>query len=117
VALDNLVDFILTCVRHPAAANQIFLVSDGQDLSTTELVRRMALAAGIPHRSWPVPLWALQVTASVLGRGKTIHRLSSNLQVDISKARDLLGWMPPLSVDDGLKRAMEVVPAIPSSYK
>lgn len=117
VALDNLVDFILTCVRHPAAANQIFFVSDGHDLSTTELVHRMALAAGIPPRSWPVPLWALKVTASVLGRGKTMHRLSSNLQVDISKARDLLGWMPPLSVDDGLKRTMEVAPSIPSPYK
>ena len=108
VALDNLVDFIVTCISHPQAANQTFLVSDGQDLSTTELVRGMAQAAGVPAILLPVPVWALQTGASLLGKGDAVQRLCGNLQVDISKARCLLSWHPPVSVEEGLRRAMEV---------
>ena len=108
VALDNLVDFIVTCITHPQAANQTFLVSDGQDLSTTELVRGMAQAAGVPARLLPVPVWALQAGASLLGKGDAVQRLCGNLQVDISKARNLLGWVPPVSVEEGLRRAIAV---------
>jgi nucleoside-diphosphate-sugar epimerase len=108
VALDNLVDFIVTCITHPQAANQTFLVSDGQYLSTTELVRGMAQAAGVPARLLPVPVWALQAGASLLGKGDAVQRLCGNLQVDISKARSLLGWVPPVSVEEGLRRAMAV---------
>jgi nucleoside-diphosphate-sugar epimerase len=106
VALDNLVDFIITCITHPQAANQTFLVSDGQDLSTTELVRGMARAAGVPARLLPVPAWLLQAGAGLLGKGDAVQRLCGNLQVDISKARQLLGWVPPVSVEDGLRWAM-----------
>lgn len=108
VALDNLVDFIVTCITYPQAANQTFLISDGQDLSTTELVRGMAQAAGVPARLLPVPVWALQAGASLLGKGDAVQRLCGNLQVDISKARSLLGWVPPVSVEEGLRRAMAV---------
>jgi nucleoside-diphosphate-sugar epimerase len=108
VALDNLVDFIATCVTHPKAANQTFLVSDGHDLSTTELVRRMAQAAGVRVHLLPVPVWALQAVAYLLGKGYVAQRLCGNLQVDISKARRLLGWVPPVSVEEGLRRAMTV---------
>lgn len=108
VALDNLVDFIVTCITHPQAANQTFLVSDGQDLSTSELVRGIAQAAGVPARLLPVPVWALQAAASLLGKGDAVQRLCGNLQVDISKARSLLGWEPPVSVEEGLRRAMAV---------
>ena len=106
VALDNLVDFIVTCITHPQAANQTFLVSDGKDLSTTELVRGMAQAAGVPARLLPVPVSALQAGASLLGKGDEVQRLCGNLQVDISKARSLLGWVPPVSVEEGLRRAV-----------
>ncbi len=108
MALDNLVDFIVTCLSHPQAANQTFLMSDGQDLSTTELVRGMAQAVGVPARLLPVPVWALQAGASLLGKGDAVQRLCGNLQVDISKARSLLGWVPPVSVEEGLRRAMAV---------
>ena len=108
VALDNLVDFIVTCITHPQAANQTFLVSDGQDLSTTELVRGMAQVAGVPARLLPVPVWALQAGATLLGKGDAVQRLCGNLQVDMSKARNLLGWAPPVSVEDGIRRAMGV---------
>ncbi|MCM2342367.1 SDR family oxidoreductase [Rhodoferax sp.] len=106
VALDNLVDFIATCMNHPQAANQTFLLSDGQDLSTAELVRGMARAAGEPARLLPVPVWVLQAGARLLGKGDAVQRLCGNLQVDISKARELLGWVPPVSVEEGLRRAM-----------
>lgn len=105
VALDNLVDFIITCTTHPQAANQTFLVSDGHDLSTTELVRGMAQAAGVSARLLPVPVRAIQAVGSLLGKGDAMQRLCGNLQVDIAKARHLLDWVPPISVDEGLRRA------------
>ena len=106
VALDNLVDLILTCVNHPKAANQTFLVSDGQDLSTTELVRGLARAANIQARLIPVPVWALRAGATLLGMEGEVQRLCGNLQVDISKARRVLDWQPPVAVDDALRRAI-----------
>ena len=106
VALDNLVDFIVTCLSHPQAANQTFLVSDGQNLSTAELVRGMAQAPGVPARLLPVPVWTLQAGAKLLGKGDAVQRLCGNLQVDIPKARSLLGWVPPVSVEEGLRRAV-----------
>jgi len=108
VALDNLADFIVTCIIHPKAADQTFLVSDGQDLSTTELIRGMARSAGVSARLLPVPVWALQAAGTLLGKGEVVQRLCGNLQVDSSKARNLLGWMPPVSVDEGLRRAMKM---------
>ena len=105
VGLDNLVDFIITCSSHPNAANQTFLVSDGADLSTTELVEGIACAAGVSVRLLPVPVWILKAGAALIGRGDEVQRLCGNFQVDISKARSLLGWSPPLSVAEGLRRA------------
>ena len=104
VALDNLVDLIITCINHPAAANQVFLAGDGEDLSTTELLRGVAKAAGVPSRLLPVPASVLMFMASLLGKKTMAQRLLGSLQVDISKARDLLGWTPPLSVEEGLRR-------------
>lgn len=105
VALDNLVDLIVTCVDHPAAANQVFLAGDGEDLSTTDLLRRLAAAMCVPARLLPVPLWALRAGARLTGRDAIFQRLCGNLQVDISKARELLGWSPLIRVDEGLRRA------------
>jgi len=102
VALDNLVSLILTCVEHPAAANQTFLVSDGDDVSTTDLVRRLAYALGVEARLIPVPARVLSVVAGVLGRRAFAQRLCGSLQVDISKALTLLDWQPVISLDKGL---------------
>lgn len=104
VALDNLVDLIVTCIDHPAAANQIFLVSDGEDLSTTELLRRMGVALGKPARLLPVPSWMLEAGATMLGKKALSQRLCGSLQVDISKTRELLNWTPPVSVDEALRK-------------
>jgi nucleoside-diphosphate-sugar epimerase len=106
VGLGNLVDFIVTCTTHPQAANQTFLVSDGQDLSTADLVRALARAAGVPARLPSVPVWALRGAAALLGKGDAVQRLCGNLQVDITKAREVLGWVPPVSVEEGLRQAV-----------
>jgi nucleoside-diphosphate-sugar epimerase len=105
VGLDNLADFILTCVKHPSAANETFFVSDGEDLSTSELLRRVALAIQKPSRLIPVPRPILMGAAILLGKRASMQRLLGTLQVDISKARARLGWSPPVSVDDELRRA------------
>lgn len=104
VALDNLVDLIIRCIDHPAAANQVFLAGDGEDLSTTELLWRLGKAMGRSVRLLPVPESLLVLGATLLGKQAVARRLLGSLQVDISKARDLLGWEPPLSVDEGLRR-------------
>jgi nucleoside-diphosphate-sugar epimerase len=105
VALDNVVDLIVTCLTHPAAANQTFLVSDGEDVSTTELLRRMGKAMGHPARLIPVPARLLKLAASLVGKQDVAQRLCGSLQVDIEKTRRLLDWTPPLSLDEGLRRA------------
>jgi len=104
VALDNLIDLIITCIDHPAAASQVFLASDGEDLSTTELLRGVAKAAGVSSRLIPVPVSVLMFMASLLGKKEIAQRILGSLQVDISKTRDLLGWTPPLTVEEGLRR-------------
>ena len=104
VALDNLVDLIVTCLDHPAAANQTFLVSDGEDLSTTALLQRMGRALGKPARLIPVPVGVMEVAAKLLGKGDVAQRLFGSLQVDSSKTRDLLGWTPVVSVDEALRK-------------
>ncbi len=106
VGLDNLVDLILTCVRRPQAANETFLVSDGNDLSTTQLIRELAYAMGKSPRLIPVPASALGAAAALLGKRGVAQRLLGSLQVDISKARLTLGWQPPNTVQDGLRQAV-----------
>ena len=87
MALDNLVDLIVTCLTHPAAANQTFLVSDGEDVSTTELLRRMGQAMGRPARLIPVPASWLKLAAALVGKQDVAQRLCGSLQVDIEKTR------------------------------
>ena len=105
VALDNLVDLIILCINHPAAANQTFLVSDGEDVSTNELLRRMGQALICPARLIPVPVSWLNLAATLIGKQDVTRRLCGSLQVDIKKTQDLLGWTPPVSLDEGLRRA------------
>lgn len=107
VALDNLVNLIVTCLNHPAAANQTFLVSDGEDLSTAELLKRMSAAMGKPARLFYLPPTLLKLGANVLNRPGIYQRLCGSLQLDIAKTRQLLGWTPPTSLDEGLRRAAE----------
>ena len=102
VAADNLADFIFCALSHPAAANQTFHVSDGEDLSTTELLRRTALAMGKRPRLLPVPRFLLSPPLRAIGKAAVANRLFDSLVVDIGKNRDLLGWSPPVSVNHAL---------------
>jgi len=103
VALDNLADMIITCLGHPSAANQTFLAADGEDLSTPELLRRTGEALGKPARLLPVPGRILEAGAALVGKRAVAQRLCGSLRVDINKARVLLGWNPPQSVDQALR--------------
>jgi nucleoside-diphosphate-sugar epimerase len=107
VALDNLVDLIITAIDHPAAGNETFLAGDGEDLSTTELLERIAHAFGRPPRLLPIPAWMLQASARLLGQQSQAARLIGSLQIDIAKTRELLQWSPPVSVEEGLRRTAD----------
>lgn len=107
VALDNLIDLITLCIDHPAAANQTFLVSDGEDLSTTDLLHRLGSALNKPARLLPVPQVMLTTALHLLGKEAIAQRLCGNLQVDISKTRDLLGWQPIIRVDEALQKTAQ----------
>ena len=107
IALDNLVDLIITCIDHPNAVNQVFLASDGRDLSTTELLQGLGQAMGKSARLLPISSGFLTRAASALGKKAIADRLLGSLQVDISNTQDLLNWTPPISVDEGLRRCFE----------
>ena len=105
VALDNLADLVALCTQHPAAANQVWMAADGEDMSTSQLLRRMGQALGRPARLLPVPAWLLGACCTLIGKAGFARRLCGSLQVDSSKAQRELGWVPPLTVDEGLRRA------------
>jgi nucleoside-diphosphate-sugar epimerase len=109
VGLDNLVDLILVCAAHPNAANQTFLVSDGVDLSTTELLRKIGKSLGRPARLICVPAGLISLMAGLMGKKVISQRLLGSLQVDINKTCKLLDWRPSVAVDEGLSRAVEAM--------
>jgi len=107
VGLDNLVDLIWTCVNHSKAANQTFLVSDDEDLSTADLLMRIGKANNRPIKLIRVPLWIINFLLNILGKSSIAQRLLGSLQLDISKTCTLLNWKPPVAVDEGLRRAVD----------
>lgn len=107
IALDNLCDLIAICTQHPAATGQTFLASDGEDVSTPELLLRLGAALGTPARLLPLPAGLLQRLLVILGQRSVAQRLCASLQVDIGPTRALLGWQPPLSLDEGLRRTAQ----------
>ena len=107
VSLYNLMDLIVRCMVHPNASNQIFLASDGEDLSTYDLILRISKALGVVPRLFYVPPLALKASAIIINKLDLYQRLCGSLQVDISKNQILLDWTPPISVDEGISRAMQ----------
>ncbi|NOU15782.1 MAG: SDR family oxidoreductase [Methylococcaceae bacterium] len=102
VSMDNLVDFIELCLTHPKAANQTFLIADGTDVSTTELIKLLANGMGKTTLLLPIPVKLIKIVASLLGKKNLAQQLCGSLQIDISKARNTLGWVPPVSTNDAL---------------
>ena len=123
MALDNLVSFIRLCAdrqRSPKAVNQVFLISDGEDISTTQLLIKVGQALrgstsslqnkpNKSHQAWlvPIPVSIMTFFAKLLGKGAVANRLFGSLQVDSSKARDLLGWKPVVNMDEQLKKTVQ----------
>jgi nucleoside-diphosphate-sugar epimerase len=107
VALPNLVDFLSLCLTHEKAANQTFMISDQQDVSTTELLHGLGEALGRPARLLPMPQKLLQISLQAIGKGGVAQRLLGDLAVDASPATQLLGWQPPLTVQQGLQLAAD----------
>lgn len=106
VALDNLVDLICACISSEAAAGQAFLVSDGEDLSTAELVKRLATALCVAPNLWPIPAWLLPIAGTLANRRDAAQRLCGSLQVDMRHTTNALSWLPPVGVDEAMKRAV-----------
>jgi nucleoside-diphosphate-sugar epimerase len=102
IYVGNLVDAIRTCLEHEGAGGKTWLVSDAEDLSTPELVRRLARALGSPARLVSVPVWALRLAGTLSGKTAAVSRLVDSLQVDVSAIRTALRWTPPCSIDQGL---------------
>jgi nucleoside-diphosphate-sugar epimerase len=109
VGIDNLVDLIILCTYHPNAANQIFLVSDGDDLSTAELLNKISKALGQPSRMLSVPTWLILFLAAMLNKKMVSNRLLGSLQVDIQKTCDLLKWKPYMTVEEGFRRTVKCI--------
>ncbi|MFS1423626.1 UDP-glucose 4-epimerase family protein [Shewanella sp. 10N.286.48.B5] len=107
VSVKNLVDLIMTCVDHPKAANQVFLVSDDHDVSTASMVKHMSYALGKSSRLIPVPLWCYRLVGKLIGKSDVVDRLIGSLQVDISHTKDTLGWVPPQTLEQGFKETAE----------
>ncbi len=104
IALDNFVDFLYCCLEHAKAANRVFLISDNYDLSTTELLKKIAISFDIKSILLPVPVVILISMGNILRKKSVVSRLVDNLQVDSSQAMELLGWKPMVSVDEALKK-------------
>jgi nucleoside-diphosphate-sugar epimerase len=106
VYVENLADFLAACLRHPRAAGETFVISDPETPSTSELIRRIAREMGRPARLFPFPEGPLRFLARRAGRGKTADRLFGSLVVDASKARERLGWRPPVGMEEGLAKTV-----------
>ena len=102
IGITNLVDFLIQCATRPEAAGETFLVSDGEDISTPALIRRLAHALGRAPRLWPVPVGMLAAGARMLGQRGAFESLCGSLQIDISRAREVLGWHPVKSLEEEL---------------
>lgn len=107
VSVNNLVDLIVTCIDHPKAVNQVFLVSDDNDLSTASMVEHMSQALGKSNRLIPIPLWCYHLLGKLCGKQDVVNRLLGSLQVDISHTKEVLGWVPPQSVEDGFQETVK----------
>jgi nucleoside-diphosphate-sugar epimerase len=107
IYLENLIDFIETCCRHPSAANHVFLISDDEDVSTTKLIKSIKNALNKPMLLLSIPHNWLVTLLKILGKNNLANRLCGNLQLDINKAKTLLGWHPTFTFEQGIRKTVE----------
>lgn len=107
VSVANLIDLIVTCIDHPKAINQVFLVSDDHDVSTSEMVREMAKSLNKYQWQIPIPKWCYQLAGYIFDKQDIVDRLLGSLQVDITHTKETLGWKPPQSLEDGFNETAQ----------
>ncbi len=107
ISLDNLSDLIIKCIEHPAAVGKTFLVSDGKDLSTPELLNLIASSMGKSSRLFPIPVFVLKYIAIALNRSEEMNKIISSLKVDTLFTRETLNWTPPVSISEGIKKMVQ----------
>lgn len=107
VSVYNLVDLIQVCIGHPSAANQVFLVSDDNDLSTADMIAFMAKAQNKNNFTLPIPVWCFRIAAQITGKQDMVDRLVGSLQLDITHTKSTLNWAPPYTVEHGFKLAIK----------
>ena len=107
IGIDNAVDILIRCIKHPAAAGKTFLVSDGEDLSTPELIRFIASAMDQPVKLFSLPKVLLKFFSFITGKKKEMNKLIESLQIDNGYARKILNWTPPVSVEEGIRRMVK----------
>ena len=106
VALDNLIDLMVCCINHPEATGKTFLVSDGNDLSSPDLIRKIAFMMGKSPRLISLPVPFIRLAGKLIGKRSEVDRLVGSLQVDIKYTQETLDWSPPLSLDEGLQKTV-----------
>ena len=107
VSIDNLIDFLVRCIEHEAASGQTFLVSDGEDLSTPELINRISMRMGYSARLFSFPPILLKRICNICGCRSLIDRLCGSLQVDIRKAEEVLNWQPIFTIDEEITKTVK----------
>jgi len=107
VGIDNLVDLLIRCIDHPDSAGKTFLISDGEDLSTPDLINHIASSMGHKAYLFPVPMFLLKFVSRILGKQREIDRLVGSLKIDSNYTRETLNWMPPVSVTEGIRRMVQ----------
>tara|TARA_B100001093_G_scaffold132296_1_gene124838 strand:- start:1264 stop:2244 length:981 start_codon:yes stop_codon:yes gene_type:complete len=107
IGIDNLVDLLIRCIDHPEATGKTFLASDGEDLSTPELIKLIASSMGRKAKLFPLPIFMLKFLGSVVGKSEEINRLVGSLRIDNSYTKKILDWTPPLNVEEGIRRMVQ----------
>ncbi|HLC14864.1 MAG TPA: SDR family oxidoreductase [Thermodesulfovibrionia bacterium] len=107
IYVGNLVDAIMTCLEHPKAVGETFMVSDSEDVSTSDLIRMIAKAMGKKARLIPFPLPLLKAVGQLFGKSPEIERLTGSLCIDSSKIREVLGWKPPYTMEESIRETVK----------
>ena len=107
IGIDNLVDLLIQCIDHPEAIGKTFLASDEEDLSTPELIKLISSSMGRKSNLFPFPIFILKFLGSVFGRREEINRLVGSLRIDNSYTKEILNWVPPVSVEEGIRRMIQ----------
>jgi len=107
IGIDNLIDILIQCIEHPQVSGKTFLVSDGQDLSTPELINYISSASNCPSLLFPFPITLLKIFSRIIKRQNEMDRLLGSLQVDSSYLREVLDWTPSVTVKEGIRRMVK----------